>query len=140
MAVMYRKGDGVLQDNKKAVKWYRLAAEQGDSEAQYSLAWMYGNGEGVLQDYKKAVKWYRLAAEQGYSDAQNNLAVRYWLGEGTLQNLILAHVWSNLAAYNGASNAKELREAIAKEMNASQISEAQKLAQKCLSSNYKDCG
>ena len=58
-------GDGVPQDYKEAVKWYRLAAEQGYADAQYNLGLMYSNGEGVPQDYKEAVKWYRLAAEQG---------------------------------------------------------------------------
>ena len=27
---MYRRGQGVVQNNKTAVKWYRLAAEQGN--------------------------------------------------------------------------------------------------------------
>jgi TPR repeat protein len=34
---MYRKGQGVPQDDKTAVKWYRLAAEQGYALAQFSL-------------------------------------------------------------------------------------------------------
>ncbi len=29
LGVMYENGKGVLQDHKAAVKWYRLAAEQG---------------------------------------------------------------------------------------------------------------
>jgi TPR repeat protein len=29
---MYQNGQGVPQDNKTAVKWYRLAAKQGDAE------------------------------------------------------------------------------------------------------------
>lgn len=28
LGMMYARGDGVAQDNKEAVKWYRLAAEQ----------------------------------------------------------------------------------------------------------------
>jgi len=34
---MYFKGQGVPQDYAEAVKWYRLAAEQGDDEAQDAL-------------------------------------------------------------------------------------------------------
>ena len=37
LGVMYQKGIGVLQDYKTAVKWYRLAAEQGFARAQNSL-------------------------------------------------------------------------------------------------------
>ena len=55
------------------VKWYRLAAEQGDVFAQNNLGIMYRAGEGVPQNDKTAVKWYRLAAEQGDTDAQSNL-------------------------------------------------------------------
>ena len=70
---MYDKGQGVPQDYKTAVKWYRLAAEQGDADAQYNLGVMYDKGRGVPQDYKTAVKWYRLAAEQGFAPAENVL-------------------------------------------------------------------
>ena len=46
---MYYKGEGVAQDYQEAVKWYRLAAEQGDEDAQNNLAVMYQNGTGVAQ-------------------------------------------------------------------------------------------
>jgi uncharacterized protein len=63
---MYEKRQmALVQDYAEAVKWYRLAAEQGNANAQYNLGVMYDNGDGVVQDYAEAVKWYRLAAEQG---------------------------------------------------------------------------
>jgi hypothetical protein len=34
---MYAKGEGVIQDNAEAVKWFRKAAEQGHSYAQKAL-------------------------------------------------------------------------------------------------------
>ena len=34
---MYRDGQGVVQDEAEAVRWFRLAAEQGHAEAQYNL-------------------------------------------------------------------------------------------------------
>ena len=55
---MYKKGQGVLQDYKKTVYWYRKAAEQGNTSAQNNLGVMYEKGEGVPQDYKKAGYWY----------------------------------------------------------------------------------
>ena len=60
---MYDEGKGVAQDCQEAIKWYRLAAEQGTAAAQTSLGQMYDNGKGVAQDYQEAVKWYRLSAE-----------------------------------------------------------------------------
>ncbi|MEZ9519471.1 cobalamin biosynthesis protein CobT, partial [Vibrio splendidus] len=65
LGIMYVNGEGVLQDDKQAVYWYRKAAEQGDARAQSNLGVMYANGEGVLHDDKQAVYWYRKAAEQG---------------------------------------------------------------------------
>jgi uncharacterized protein len=62
---MYDKGRGVPQNDKTALKWYRLAAEQGNAAAQFNLGVMYNEGEGVLENYKTAAKWYKLAAEQG---------------------------------------------------------------------------
>ena len=47
------RGDGAPQDYKEAVKWYRLAAEQGDANAQYNLGVMYDNGEAFLKTTKK---------------------------------------------------------------------------------------
>ena len=37
---MYATGEGVPQDDAEAVRWYRLAAEQGYASAQYNLGFM----------------------------------------------------------------------------------------------------
>jgi TPR repeat protein len=61
---MYRNGEGVPQDDAEAVRWYRLAADQGFARAQYSLGLLYENGEGVPQDYVQAHMWTNLAASR----------------------------------------------------------------------------
>ncbi len=63
--VMYDNGRGVPQDYKTAVKWYRLAAEQGDADAQGNLGAMYAFGTGVIKDYVYAHMWGNLAASNG---------------------------------------------------------------------------
>jgi TPR repeat protein len=83
---MYAHVQGVTQDYKEAVKWYRLAADQGNAMAQYNLGATYANGQGVTQDYKEAVKWYRLSADQGTALAQSNLGVMYDKGQGVIQD------------------------------------------------------
>ena len=40
LGVMYEHGEGVRQDYAEAVRWYRKAAEQGDSDAQHNLGGM----------------------------------------------------------------------------------------------------
>jgi TPR repeat protein len=137
---MYNNGNGVLQDYAEALKWFRLAAEQGYASAQYNLGDMYRKGNGVLQDYAEAVKWWRLAAEQGYASAQYNLGVMYFNGDGVLQDNIRAHMWFNIASANGVEKAGERRDERAGQMTSADISEAQKMARECMSSNYKNCG
>ena len=40
LGAMYRDGEGVLQDYKEAVRWFRLAAEQGLAQGHLNLALM----------------------------------------------------------------------------------------------------
>lgn len=68
----YDNGEGVEQDHAEAVKWYLLAAEQGQADAQASLGWLYFDGTGVPQDYVQAHVWWNLAAAQGDEGARDN--------------------------------------------------------------------
>ena len=71
LGLMYEIGDGVPEDDKEAVKWYRKAAEQGDAEAQYNLGLMYDKGEGVLEDSVTAYAWCNIAAVNGHELAKS---------------------------------------------------------------------
>ena len=84
---MYYKGEGVPQDYQEAVKWLRMAAEQGVVGAQFVLGRMYYYGEGVTENDAEAMSWYRKAAEQGYAAAQGILGVMYEKGEGRAPGL-----------------------------------------------------
>jgi TPR repeat protein len=75
-----------------------------------------------------AASWYRKAAEQGLSPAQNSLGLLYRSGLGVPHDLVQAHMWFNLAATRGDQQAARNREAVAGDMTAQQIAEAQKLA------------
>ena len=103
---LYDNGDGVPEDDVEAVRWYRLAAEQGLDVAQYSLGVMYANGTGVPEDDAEAVRWYRLAAEQGYDVAQYTLGVRYSEGDGVPEDDREAVRWFRLAAEQGDADAQ----------------------------------
>ena len=69
------------------MKWFRLAADQGDAFAQFFLGLKYEFGQGVPQTYAEALKWFRLAAGQGNVGAQPSLGIMYenW-AEGVPQN------------------------------------------------------
>ena len=76
LGARYYFGDGVPKDPKKAVYWWRKAAEQGHAKAQYYLGVCYENGEGVPKDPDMALVYYFSAAEQGYDEAKEVLKGR----------------------------------------------------------------
>ena len=129
LALCYDNGEGVEKDLREAVKWYRKAAEQGHADAQRNLALCYYKGEGVEKDLREAVKWFRKAAEQGHAKAQYNLGLCYYKGYGVIQNNVKAYAWLALASANGNEEAKTFMDILKKEMPASQIQHALKLAE-----------
>ncbi len=77
LGIMYEKGQGVPQDNALAVKWYKLAAAQGELFAQRNLGVMYYKGTGMAEDVLRAQMWFTIASQAGYEKAQrdfNNLS------------------------------------------------------------------
>ena len=120
----FANGDGVAKDLKEALRWYRLAAEQGNTKAQTNLGLIYSLGtfiedpklppppptttsfRPVAQDFKEALIWYRLAAEQGYAPAQSNLAEMYSCGQGVPQNDKESLKWYRAAAEQGEVKAQ----------------------------------
>ena len=125
---MYEYGIGVPQDYKEAVKWYRLAAEQGDASAQFYLGRMFEEGNGVPKDNKEAVKWWKLSAEQDDAKAQYKLGLMYKAGYGVPQDYVLAHMWYNLAGSNGHEDARENKKRVEDQMTPQQIEKAQEMA------------
>ena len=65
IGAMYANGQGISQDNRLAVQWFRKAAEQENAQAQFNLGVMYQLGQGVGQDYVQAAEWYRKAGRTG---------------------------------------------------------------------------
>ena len=69
------------QDEKEAVRYFRLAAEQGNADTEFKLGHCCGEEKGVERDVKEAVRYDRLAVAQGHH-AQYNLAECYEKGRG----------------------------------------------------------
>lgn len=65
LAMCYRRGKGVVADQKECVFWLKRAAEMKHVQAYYYLASYYENGEGGLAvDSLMAYNYLTLAAEQ----------------------------------------------------------------------------
>jgi TPR repeat protein len=129
---MYANGQGVPQDDAEAVRWLRLAAGQGNANAQDNLGNMYDYGRGVPEDAAEAVRWSRLAADQGHASAQGNLGYMYANGRGVPQDYVQAHMWFNLAASRMTGVVRELaverRDLAADELTPDALNEAERLA------------
>jgi TPR repeat protein len=99
----YRKGKEFAgqQNFPEALRWYRVAANQGDADAQLALGNLYAQGEGVQQDYGAALLWFRKAAEQGNSEAEDSLGAFYFFGMGVAQDYSEAMRWLRKAAAQG---------------------------------------
>ena len=101
LAVGYRTGRGVPQDDAEAVRWLRRAAERGHTEARYNLGVRYRTGWGVPKDGVGAIRWLRRAAEQGHASGQYDLGVMYDTGEGVPEDDVEAVRWFRRAAEQG---------------------------------------
>jgi uncharacterized protein len=76
------------KNHEKAVRLFRIAAENGDKFSQHCLGVMLYKGQGVKQNYTEAFKWLDLAAKQGFSQAKLDLAVIKYHKQGTPNNYI----------------------------------------------------
>jgi TPR repeat protein len=64
LGLMYANGEGVPENDKEAVVWYRKAADQGDVKAQFNLGVMYDYGIGVPENSVRAYVWMSMAKTQ----------------------------------------------------------------------------
>ena len=96
--IMSKYNSGSPEDDAEAVRWFRMAAEQGHAEAQFNLGLMYAEGRGVPEDHAAAVDWYRMAAKQGHAGAMTNLGVMYAEGRGVTKDDMEATRWFLKAA------------------------------------------
>ncbi len=112
-AQAYEQGNGIEQDDAAAVRFYKEAAERGNSEAQLRLGILYRQRKGVQEEFRnksrfsfgktafdflfsskmdqEAFRWLNAAAEQGVAEAQYYLAQFHEQGIGTNKNQDLAN-------------------------------------------------
>lgn len=69
----YFVGRGTSRSFEKAAAYRKLAATQGDSEAQYLLGLMYAQATGVVKDIGQAKYWLTQSADGGYLLARSAL-------------------------------------------------------------------
>lgn len=91
----------IQADDTEALRWYRLAAEQGYTKAQMELAEYYSQSYDVEPNYTEAMRWYRLAVENGNAEAYHIIGVFYDYGYGVEQDSTEAVRWYRQASERG---------------------------------------
>jgi TPR repeat protein len=117
----YYMGESVQWDLAQAETWYRKAAENGDSTAQFALGWAYLWGSfGIAEDHNQAMVWFRKAAEHTSSIEMNKvpqmipvlanpysmLGFIYEDGKDLPQDYSQAAFWYRKGAEQGAPDAQ----------------------------------
>ena len=129
-------GRGAARSDSEALRWFRLAGEQGDPDAAFHLGIMHDGGQSVPQDHAEAAAWYARAAARGHAQAQYNLGLAYAKGEGVDQDNVRAHMWLALAfarfvaedRFSRKAAAERNRDVVASKMTREELAEAQRLA------------
>jgi hypothetical protein len=104
---LYRDGEKVSYNPKKALRWYARSALLGDPVGQNQLGACYEHGVGCRPNPRRAAKYYALSASQGCSTAQKNLGLCYLVGRGVSRDLEQARSWLQGAADQGEPGAAE---------------------------------
>ena len=106
-AALQNGGLGLPPDDREALRWYRLAAEQDYVDAAYNLGWMYLYGRGTDEDAAQAEKWYGRAAALGNLRAEAALGDIAWFGmAGRTQDRAEAVKHYHVAAEGGIASAQ----------------------------------
>jgi len=92
----------------EALKWYRMAAENGHKVAMLDLAEGFAFGAWFAPglDFEEAAKWYRKLAEQGDPMGQGMLGWLYATGRGVEKDRKTAVEWFRKGAEQGNAEAQ----------------------------------
>jgi TPR repeat protein len=98
VGISYLKGSGVTRNGTEALRYIRMAADQGFAPAQVAMGYFYENGELVLSDPQQAIAWYKKAADQNDKIALLSLGRMYYTGSVVSRDLSEAAKWLQRSA------------------------------------------
>jgi TPR repeat protein len=101
LGCLYRDGDGVERNIKKAKKRFKKAAEKGDAYSMRYLGCLYRDGDGVEKDIKKAIEYFERAAEKDDAYSMRYLGCFYRDGDGVEKDIKKAIEYFERAAEKG---------------------------------------
>jgi TPR repeat protein len=84
--------------DKEMADRYTLAAQSGDSDAQFYLGALYSAAVGRPRSDEEALKWFARAADQGHSHAMLVLSGLYAIGRGAPRDNLSAYRWAYIVS------------------------------------------
>lgn len=106
VAFAYDTGKGVRKSPVQAARWYRLAAQRGNAEAQFRLARLVQMGSRDLErNLPLAAQLFEAAAKQGIVKAEYWTGYSYERGEGVERDPAKAIEWYRKASDGGEARA-----------------------------------
>ncbi len=107
LAAYSEQGLGGPKDIPKAVKLYRIGAENGDSFSQLKMADFYINGTGMAEpNPQEAMQWVMRAADNGAPEAEARMGWCYQNGQGVRKDNQVGVRWLQRAADQNFSPAQ----------------------------------
>lgn len=118
LGMLHYQGDGVPEDEKQAVFWWKKAASQGHVESMFQLgsAYLFGvqAARTVADPDREAASWYFQAASAGHAEAQYHLGLLFLAGKGVIESHTEAIRWMKKAAAQGHVGAQRALSSVGK--------------------------
>jgi len=109
IALYYRNFDKYPE----AVRWWKKAAKQGDTQAMFFLGIVYQQGrDGLLVDIKQSIKYFTDAAAKGEVGAMLSLGQIYSWGKGIPKNRSMTIKWYKKVVSSGQKTTADYRTAV----------------------------
>jgi TPR repeat protein len=109
LGMHYAEGRSTSKDRAAAMTWFETAANAGDAESQYRVAWLLETASRPsAHDDTTAVQWLTRAAEQGHLQAQYYLGFMSAQGRGMQRSDSVATAWWKKAAARGHEDARRV--------------------------------
>jgi hypothetical protein len=156
------QGHGLSQSFSIARRWFNKSAKQDLRESHYMLGLMFFQGKGVQKSSIRASDHFSTAAKNGDPNALYMLAHMMISGDAETSyskpadkaspfdfsvfnnqqsnQLIAALTLSMLASKNNQPSADALVDFLESQLDDDSVSTADSLSEKCLETEYKDCG
>lgn len=77
LGTIYINEHSIKNNLKKALKWFKLSAKNGNPKSQYILGTMYKMGKGCECNQGTACRWFKKSADTNNPDAQYELGEMY---------------------------------------------------------------